>query len=226
MAELQRDAERNVHVWIVRVTQVVHTVNFDHINVLRVQPIARPDRLEPEPIAAVLEAVIAVIAFADAKAMFASEIGLVTVGGNAATSSVLLLLLGLALLLRVFLFWLAVLLFPNIVLFWLDVFLLLSAFLLWLYGFFWLRLLLFFLRRLVLVFFLLFVLFLLCVCRNTNSEGQRENCCADGSNEFHEVLPPLSNSYLIVDVLHASCDSLTGLAIASPDPRCPQPFPT
>ncbi len=65
-------------------------------------------------------------------------------------------------------------------------------------GFLRLCLLFFFLGRLVFVFFLLFVLLLLCVCRNTDSEGQRENCCADCSNELHKVLPPLSNRHLFL----------------------------
>ncbi len=105
---LQRDAEHQVHARIARVAQVVHAVYFDNINVLRVEPVARPRRLEPEPIAAVLEAVIAVIGFANAKAMFTSEVGLVTVRGNAAAACAFFLLFGLGLLgmlfLRIFLF--------------------------------------------------------------------------------------------------------------------------
>jgi hypothetical protein len=38
-------------------------VDFDNINVLRVEPVARPDRGETETIAAVLEAVIAASPF-------------------------------------------------------------------------------------------------------------------------------------------------------------------
>jgi hypothetical protein len=111
MANLDGDAERQVHARKTRVAQVVHAVNFDDINVLRVQPVARPGGFKSEPVAAVLETVIAIIAFADTKAVFASEIGLVTVGRNAAGSGMLFVLCGLALLLRVFLFRLSILLF-------------------------------------------------------------------------------------------------------------------
>ena len=67
---------------------------------------------------------------------------------------------------------------------------------------------------------LLVVLLLLCVCRNTDSEGQRENCSADSSNEFHDVMPPSSNAvfdpfpYCKLPVV-----ALTGLPMASPDTR-------
>ena len=80
-------------------------------------------------------------------------------------------------------------------------------------------LLLFFLRRLIFVFFLLLVLLLLCVCRNTDSEGQRENCCADCSYEFHKVLPPLSNRCLFLPYCKLPVVALTGLPMASPDTR-------
>src|SRR5579862_2348082 len=159
---LHRDIEYQVHSWIARIAQVVHAVDFDNVNVLCVEPVARPGRLEPEPIAAVLEAVIAVVAFADAKAVFASEISLVSVGGNAAAASVCFPLLGLGLLGVLFLcspfFRLGALFFLS------------RVFLFRLHGFLRLCLLLFFLRRLVFVFFLLLVLLLLCVCRNTDSE--------------------------------------------------------
>src|SRR5579863_1353006 len=159
---LQHDAEQQVHARIARVAQVVRAVNLNNINVLSVEPVARPDRLESEPIAAVLEAVIPVIVFADAKAMLASEIGLVAFGGNAAAAFVFFSLLRVGLLgvlfVRIFLFRPGTLLFLARVL------------LLRLHGSFRLCLLLFFLGRLVFVFFLLLVLLLLCVCRNSGSE--------------------------------------------------------
>src|ERR1700728_3581408 len=100
---LQRDTEHEVHTRIARIAEIVHAAYFDHINLLRVQPVARPDRGESEPVAAVLEAVITIIAFADPKAMFAPEIGLEAVGGNAASTGVFLLLFGLGLLGMLFL---------------------------------------------------------------------------------------------------------------------------
>src|SRR5271165_2375820 len=139
MAKLQRDAEHDVHARVVRVAQVVHAVNLDDKNVLRVQPVAWPHALKSEPVATILEAAIAVVGLADAEPVLLSEIGLVTVGGNAATTifvGVLRLLFGLS---------------------------------------------------------LLVVLFLLRVCGDTDPESQRENDCADSSNEFHKALPPLSN---------------------------------
>src|SRR5579862_4522443 len=182
---LQRDTEHQVHARIARIAQVIHAIDLDHINVLRVEPVARPRALKPEPIAAVLEAVIAVIACAQAKGMVASNIGFVAVGGNAAAACVFFLLLVPGLLGMLFL---------PILLFWPSTFLFLPrVFLIRLRGLFWLCLLLFFLRRLVFVFFLLVVLLLLCVHRNADSEGQGENCCAESSYEFHKVLPPSSN---------------------------------
>src|SRR5271165_667908 len=187
MAKLQRDAEHDVHARVVRVAQVVHAVNLDDKNVLRVQPVAWPHALKSEPVATILEAAIAVVGLADAEPVLLSEIGLVTVGGNAATTifvGVLRLLFGLSLLvvllLRILLFRLGVLHFLPSVLF-------LGLRLLRL------RLFLLLLGRPVLVFYLLVVLFLLRVCGDTDPESQRENDCADSSNEFHKALPPLSN---------------------------------
>ena len=68
------------------VAQVIHAVNLDHINVLRVEPVAGPRVNESERIATVLEAVIAVVAFADTKRVLLSKIGLETVGPNASTT--------------------------------------------------------------------------------------------------------------------------------------------
>src|SRR5271166_2431291 len=193
MAELQRHAEQNVHARIVRVAQVVHTVNLDNKNVLRVQPVAWPHALKPEPVAAVLEAAIAVVGLADAEPVVLSEMGLVTVGGNAAATAVvsaLRLLFGLSLLgmllLRLLLFRLGVLLF------------LLSLFLRWFRGFLRLRLVFLRLCRLVFIFFLLVVLFLLRVCGDAYPEGQRENCCADSSNEFHKSVASIIESHCVL----------------------------
>ena len=150
---------------------------------MRVEPVAGPRANESEPIAAVLEAAITVIALVDAKRVLPSKIGLVMIVGNAATTGVLRLRYGLSLL-CVFLFRLGVLL------------LLLRAFLLLLCGFGGLRLFLF-LGRLGFLFLLLFAL-LLCVYQSSSSEGQTQNCCADHSILFHRgclrliSLPPLA----------------------------------
>jgi cellulose synthase/poly-beta-1,6-N-acetylglucosamine synthase-like glycosyltransferase len=104
--------------------------------------------------------------------VFPSEIGLVTVVGNAAisiTTSPLRRLSWLSLLLRL----LGVSLFRLRVLFWL-----LRAFLLWLYGFIGLRLFLV-LGGPDFLFFLLVVLVLLCICRSSGPKGQGQNCCAN-----------------------------------------------
>ena len=77
------------------IAQVIHAVNLDHINVLRVEPVAGPRVDESEGIAAVLEAVIVVVALADTKRVLLSKIGLELVGWNAAptvTGGVLFLL--------------------------------------------------------------------------------------------------------------------------------------
>src|SRR5579863_149867 len=221
MARLQRDAEHNVHAGIVGVAQVIHAVNFDDINILRVKPVAGPRAIKSEPVATVLEPAISVIGFGDMKPVFLPEIGPVTVVGNAAPAvatgvlrrlcvlllsvslfrlviavlllSVFLFLPGvLVLLLRALLFLLVILILLLRALPFLRVVpVLLRAFFLWLRGFLRLRLFLFFLGRLIFVF-LLVVLLLLCVDRNTDSEGQRENCRADGTDEFHGMLSPLS----------------------------------
>src|SRR5271155_2238866 len=83
---LYRDTDYKVHARIHRVAQVIHTVDLDHINVLRVKPVAGPRATESKPIAAVLEAATAVLALTDAKRVFASEVSLVTVGGNPVTT--------------------------------------------------------------------------------------------------------------------------------------------
>src|SRR5208282_5278330 len=143
-----------VHTRIHRVTQVIHTVDLDHINVLRVEPVAGPRAAKSKPITAVLEAATAEVALANAKRVFASEVGLVTLGWNAATVGVLFLLFRPSLpstLLRI------LLLRPGVLFF-------LSSFFFLLCWFFWLRFLLFFLGRLVFLFFLLVLL--LCVGRS------------------------------------------------------------
>jgi len=82
-----------------KVAQVIHAVNFDDINVLRVEPVVWPRVNEFEPVASVLEAAIpAVIGLADMKRVFPSKIGLETVFGNAATTGMLRLLSRLSLL--------------------------------------------------------------------------------------------------------------------------------
>jgi hypothetical protein len=58
----------------------------DDINVLRVEPVAGPRVNESERIAAVLEAVIAVVGLGDTKRVLLSKIGLEFVCGNAATT--------------------------------------------------------------------------------------------------------------------------------------------
>src|SRR5208282_4270485 len=83
---LQREAEYKVNAGKRRVAQVVHAVNLDHINVLRVEPVAGPRVPESEPIATVLEAVIAVVAFADMERVSSSKIGPEAIVGNAATA--------------------------------------------------------------------------------------------------------------------------------------------
>jgi hypothetical protein len=89
---LQRDDEFDVHARVVRVAKVIHAVDINDINVLRIKPVAGPYAGKAEPIAAILEAAIAVVALADTKRVFASEVGLVTVIGNASTTGMLFLL--------------------------------------------------------------------------------------------------------------------------------------
>ena len=80
----QSDVERDVDSRVHRIAQVIHAVNLDHKNVLRVEPVAWPLVYEPEPIAAVLEAAIpAVVGLVDTKRVFPSKIGPETVVGNA-----------------------------------------------------------------------------------------------------------------------------------------------
>jgi hypothetical protein len=76
------DAEGNVNAWVHRVAQVIHAVNIDDINVLRVEPVGWPCADKSERIAAVLESAITVVALADMERVFASKIGLATVVGN------------------------------------------------------------------------------------------------------------------------------------------------
>src|SRR5450759_2936655 len=80
------DAECNVDAGIRRVAQVIHAVNVDYINILRVEPVAWPCAHEAERIAAIFETAITVIALGDAKPVFLSKIRLETVIGNAAVT--------------------------------------------------------------------------------------------------------------------------------------------
>src|SRR5580658_7096006 len=138
---LSLDMDYKVHARIHRVAQVIHPVDLDHIYILRVEPVAGPRAAECKPITAVLEAATSEIVLADAKRVLASEVGLVTVGGNAASARVLGRFSLWCALLRAFLLRLGVLFF-------------LSGFRLWLRGFLRLRLLL---SRFVFLFLLLFV---------------------------------------------------------------------
>src|SRR5450759_5378099 len=93
------DGECNVNARIHRVAQVIHAVNLDHKDVLRVEPVAWPRIYKSEPIAPVLEAAIpAVIGLTDTKPVVLSKIGLVTIVGNAATAGMLRRLCGPSLL--------------------------------------------------------------------------------------------------------------------------------
>src|ERR1035437_6590908 len=165
------DAACNVNARIHRVAQVIHAVNLDDKNVLRVQPVAWPRIYKSEPIAAVLEAAIpAVIGLTDAKPVFLSKIGLVPIVGNAATTGMLRRLCGPSLL-CVFLFLLRVFLFLIRILVLLRALLPLLC-----------RLRLFLvLGRFGFLFLLLVVLLLLCVCWSSDSKGHGQNCCADHS---------------------------------------------
>src|SRR5208282_228257 len=204
---LQREAEYKVDARERCVAQVVHAVNLDHINVLRVEPVAGPRVPESEPIATVLEAVVAVVAFADMEGVSSSKISPEAIVGNAATAvtsgdalcllfrpsllcvlllCVLLFLLGIFfLLLCVFLFVLSVLvLLLRVFLFLLCTLLLPRVLLLLRRGFLLLLCGLLWLRFLLLRFGFLFLLLVLRlgVHRSRGDEGQRQNCCADKSN--------------------------------------------
>ena len=201
MTELHRYAECNVHSGIVRVAQVIHAINFDNKNLLRVLPIAWPRALKSEPVATVLEPAIVVIGLIDTEPVFMPEIGSETVVGDAAatavTSGVFVLPSSLGfpwvLLLSAFLFLVVILLLLRISFFRPGVLVFLPRVLVFLLRrFFWSRLLLSFLGGLLFLSLLL-VLLLLCARRNARSEGQREYCCADRSNEFHKVFSPPSN---------------------------------
>jgi hypothetical protein len=158
---------------------------------LRVQPVAWPRIYKSEPIAAVLEAPITVIALGNPKPVFLSKIGLVPIVGNAETTGMLRRLCGPHLL-YVFLFLLTVLvLLLHVLLFLLGVFLFLLGVFLFLICILVLRrafLPLLCRLRLFLVLgglsfllLLLVVLLLLCVCRSSDPKDHRENYCADYS---------------------------------------------
>src|SRR5208282_1518738 len=83
---LQREAEYKVNAGKRRVAQVIHAVNLDHINVLRVEPVAGPRVNESESIATVLEAVIPVIGLAHTKRVLLPKAGLETLGRNTAAA--------------------------------------------------------------------------------------------------------------------------------------------
>src|ERR1700728_1691222 len=140
---LQRYFECDVDAGVRWIAEVIHAVNLHYINVLRVEPVAGPSTNKSERVAAVLEAVIAVIAFADPKAVFPPKIGLVTVFGNAAATvtSALRRLCAFLFLLVVLILGLRILLF-------------LCTFLLWLSF----------------LFFLLILLLLLCIHWRDDSE--------------------------------------------------------
>ncbi len=93
---LECEAERKVHARERCVAQVIHPVYLNHINVLRVEPVAGPRVNESERIATVLEAVIAVVGLGDTERVLLSKIGLEFVCRNApatVTSGMLLLIL-------------------------------------------------------------------------------------------------------------------------------------
>src|SRR5271165_899888 len=173
---LQVHAEGEVSPRIRGIAQVVHAVDFDHIDVFCVEPVARPCVNKSERVAAVLEAAVtAVIVPVDVKRMFPAKTGPETVIGNAAAviarralrllRILLFLLIVLVLLLRAFLFLPGVLvlllrvflLLLLVSVFLLSVFLFLLGVLVLLRGlFFWLRSL--FLCRFLVVRFVLFFL--------------------------------------------------------------------
>src|SRR5271165_3724445 len=64
---LQCETEYKVDAREHRIAQVIHAVYLDHINVLRIKPVAGPRVNESERIAPVLEAAIAVVRLADTK---------------------------------------------------------------------------------------------------------------------------------------------------------------
>jgi len=150
---LECDVEFKIDAGIRRVAKVIHAADVDHKNLLRVEPVARPRGGESEPVATVLEAVIVVIALGNSKRVFASKVGLVAIGRNAAG----ILRRLCVLLLRILFFLLVVLL--RVFLFGLSVLLLLRALLILLGGFLRFRLFLV-LCRLCFLFFLFFLLFL------------------------------------------------------------------
>jgi hypothetical protein len=189
---LQCDAECKVRARVHRVAKVVHAVNLNHKNVLRVEPVAGPRVDESERITSVLKAAIGVVALADAKRVFPSKIGLETVCGNTAPTVTTSVLHRLSLpLLCVLLFLLAVLVFLlPILLCRLVVLVLLLCVLLFLPGVLvlLLRVLLLllccwlcFLFGLGFLFFLL-IARLLSVDRSRGYEGQRQNCGGHKSN--------------------------------------------
>src|SRR5580692_4385374 len=89
-SRLECDVEFNVHTRIHRVAQVIHAINVDDINVLRIEPVARPHANKSERIAAVLKVAITVIALVHAKRVSLSKVGFVTVVRNSAGALVLL----------------------------------------------------------------------------------------------------------------------------------------
>src|SRR5579864_6388792 len=81
--DVKSDVDARVH----RVAQVIHAVDFDNKDVLRVKPVAWPLVNEYERIATVLEAAIpTVVSLVHAKRVFPSKTGPETVIGNAATA--------------------------------------------------------------------------------------------------------------------------------------------
>jgi hypothetical protein len=95
------DVECDVDPRIRRIAQVIHAVNFDHKDVLRVKPIAWPLVNEYEGIATVLEAAVpAVISLAHAERVLPSKTRSETFFGNTSATAAItpLRLLGISLL--------------------------------------------------------------------------------------------------------------------------------
>ena len=200
-------AERDLSTGKPQVAQVIGAINVLDINGVVVAPAYWPSLIEPEPIAAVLEAVIPAdhLGTDHVERVAMTEMGTVIGVGNAAIMasatigsngpsllpSGLLRLLGALWLrfLRALLWLLALRLLGALWLRFLRALLWLLA--LRLLGALWLR----FLRALLWLLALrllgfsaasaLFLLAFLCECRNGGAEKQKQNCCADNSTWFH-----------------------------------------
>src|SRR5579864_7688380 len=197
--DVKCDVDARIH----RVAQVIHAVDFDNKNVLRVKPVAWPLVDKYKRIAAVLEATIpAVVGLVHAKRVLPSKIGPETVLGNAAAAiapgalrllCISLVLFVVPVLLRIILFLPVVLILLRVLFFLLAVvvllpraflslrcvvlILLLRVFVFLLCGFIFLGLLVLWSR---------FVLVLLCIGKSSGPENQRQGCGTDNSNYFHK----------------------------------------